>query len=96
MRGQEPAPLDLAINLHELVIPENLLSGEELSPNWEEEEEPRNPYKVTCSCVSCGASLRLAVVATNPAIRGLQTLLLGDLSILCAQCAKSTLRHGRQ
>ena len=51
MRGLEPIPEGIELDLHDLVLPANLIATEEsLSPDTESEEEQRYPYKVDTYC----------------------------------------------
>nr|AEX31165.1 E7 protein [Human papillomavirus] len=81
------------ITLENLVCPADLYCYETLSPDSEPEEE--HYYKVDSKCHTCGARLRVCVVASGTAIRALQLLLLQDLHLLCPSCAKSICHHGR-
>ena len=81
------------IVLETLVTPANLLCNETLSPDEEPEEEQN--YKVDSKCHTCGARLRVCVVATYSAIRTLQLLLFQDLHLLCPSCARALCQHGR-
>lgn len=90
MRGEKATIPD--IELEPLVLPANLICNESLSLDDEPEEEQN--YKVDTLCHTCGARLRVCVLASVFAIRQLQTLLLGDLHFLCPTCARKLLRHG--
>ncbi|ADO63738.1 E7 [Human papillomavirus 148] len=81
------------IELESLVIPANLICNETLSPDVEPEEE--QTYKVDSQCHTCGARLRVCVVASYTAIRRLQLLLLEDLHLLCPHCARALCENGR-
>nr|AYA93518.1 MAG: E7 protein [Human papillomavirus] len=89
---------DIELDLESLVLPENLLSNESLSPDTEgqAEEVEQAPYTVDTSCKSCGAGVRICVVASRLAILTLQTLLTLELSLLCPSCSRSVVRHGRR
>ena len=91
MQGEVTTIQDIV--LESLVIPANLVCNESLSPDEEAEEE--SLYKVDSICHSCGAGLRICVVASSFAIRRLHTLLLGDLHLLCPHCVRSLCQHGR-
>jgi hypothetical protein len=96
MRGEQPDIRDVELNLESLILPENLLSNESLSPDTEgEEEEELFPYRIDSCCYSCGTGVRLCVVASNTAIRDLQQLLLVGLNLLCPGCSRQQVHHGR-
>lgn len=94
MRGNAPTIQGVDLDLHELVLPHNLLSGETLSDDEEEVEEESVPYRVACPCGICQRPVRFFVLAGDPAIRALQQLLVTSLQICCLECALET-RHGR-
>ena len=96
MRGDNPTIHDIELDLEALVLPQNLISNESLSPDIEYEEEEQAPYSVDTCCNSCGTGVRLCVVSTRAAIRTLQQLLSLELSLFCPRCARSQFRHGRQ
>lgn len=81
------------IILESLIFPANLECAESLSPDSDAEEE--QVYKVDTNCHTCGAGLRICVVASSFAIRSLHTLLLRDLNLLCPHCVRSLCHHGR-
>lgn len=89
---------DIELDLEALVLPENLLSNESLSPDTEgqAEEVEQAPYTIDSTCQSCGARVRICVVATRRAILCLQELLTEELLLLCPSCARSAVRHGRR
>nr|AYA94574.1 MAG: E7 protein [Human papillomavirus] len=91
MRGDKATIPD--IELEPLVLSANLICDESLSPDDAPEEEQN--YKVDSVCHTCGARLRVCVLASVFAIRQLQTLLLSDLHFLCPSCARKLLHHGR-
>nr|AYA94114.1 MAG: E7 protein [Human papillomavirus] len=99
MIGKEPCVGDVELDLTELVLPNNLLceeSTESLSPDCEpEEEQSGTAYKVDTNCHFCGASVRLCVVASIPAIHLFEELLLGSFSLICPRCARGPCQHGR-
>lgn len=95
MIGNEVNIRDIELNLDALVLPENLLSDEALSPDLVPEEEEQLAYRVDTCCNSCGTGVRISVLATRSAIRSLQSLLLQDLSLFCAQCSRLHLQDGR-
>lgn len=95
MRGNEPNPRHLQLDLHELVLPNNLLSGEVLSSDEEaaEEELEGQPYRIATTCGICKTPVRIFVVASDAGIRNFQDLLLHNLQLLCVTCGKNS-RHG--
>lgn len=95
MIGNQPTAESLAINLEELILPENLLAEESLSPDVDPEEEERQPFWVDTCCGTCNASVRLSILATQSAVCLLRVLLQGELSFVCIRCSKDRLRHGR-
>nr|AYA94327.1 MAG: E7 protein [Human papillomavirus] len=95
MRGERPTINDIELNLEALVLPDNLLSNESLSPDTEGEEEEQAPYSVDTGCKACGTGVRLCVFSTQAAIRLLQHLLTSELSLLCPRCARNHFHHGR-
>ncbi|ANG08982.1 E7 [Human papillomavirus 191] len=98
MIGPENKVGDIELQLDELVMPANLLSDEVLSPNEDEEEVEFVPYRVDSSCSVCKALIRFHVTASDQGIRGLQQLLLSELSFVCLTCSRATCRrqNGRQ
>lgn len=88
---------DIELDLDALVLPENLLSNESLSPDSEgqEEEVEQEPFRIDTYCRSCGASVRFFVAATRTAITTLQQLLLLELSLFCPTCGRIQFRDGR-
>ena len=87
---------NIDINLEELVLPNNILApAESLSPDEEPEEEQTDVYRVDTSCGTCGTGVRLFILATAPAVRTLNILLLGELSIICTGCSRTRFHHGR-
>nr|AYA94715.1 MAG: E7 protein [Human papillomavirus] len=88
---------DIELDLDSLVLPENLLSNESLSPDTEgqAEEVEQAPYTIDTCCKACGAGVRLFVVATRLAILTLETLLTSELNLLCTACSRNICRHGR-
>ena len=96
MRGQRPSLEDIELNLFDLVLPGNLLAAEEsLSPDEEPEEEQIEPYKVDTYCGTCRTGVRIFILATGAAVRTLQHLLSGELTILCTGCSRIRFQHGR-
>ncbi|ATQ38457.1 E7 [Gammapapillomavirus 18] len=96
MRGERSTIHDIELNLEALVLPQNLISNESLSPDVEYEEEEQSPYSVDTCCHSCGTGVRLCVLSTRLAIRTLQQLLALELSLFCPSCARNQFRHGRR
>nr|AYA93693.1 MAG: E7 protein [Human papillomavirus] len=97
MRGPEIDVGDIELDLESLVIPENLLSNESLSPDTEgqPEEVEHAPYKVDTCCEACKAGVRICVLASRLAILTLEQLLTSELSLLCPACSRTYFRHGR-
>ncbi|ATQ38214.1 E7 [Gammapapillomavirus 6] len=100
MRGKHPTIKDINIELHSLVLPQNLLCGEELVEEEEEEEEQEEqdkcPYRVVTDCRYCQKSLCMYVVATDEGIRTFEQQLCGNLDIVCPSCARQRQRNGGQ
>lgn len=97
MIGQVADIRDIELNLEALVLPENLLSDESLSPDTEgqEQEVELEPFSIVTSCQACGAGVRICVFATRFAIHTLQQLLALELSLLCPPCSRNHFHHGR-
>nr|AYA94108.1 MAG: E7 protein [Human papillomavirus] len=95
MIGQKPTVNDIELDLQSLVIPDNLMCSESLSPDCEGEEVEHTPYRVDTSCHSCGTGVRLCVYSTGSAIRQLQELLISELNLFCPPCARNLFHHGR-
>lgn len=96
MRGNAPTIQGVHLDLHELVLPYNLLSGEEiLSSDDEVEEETPEPYRVATTCGICHNRVRIFVLADEPSIRHLQQLLLENLRLVCVSCARTANSHGK-
>nr|AXU25211.1 E7 protein [Human papillomavirus] len=95
MRGERPSLEDIELDLFDLVLPGNLLAEESLSPDEEPEEEQIEPYKVDTYCGTCRAGVRIFILATGAAVRTLQQLLFGELTILCTGCSRIRFQHGR-
>nr|AYA93872.1 MAG: E7 protein [Human papillomavirus] len=94
MIGERPTLRDINIDLEELVIPDNLLCSESLSPDSEPEEE-RDLYSIDTCCYLCHCRIRVVVFATGSAITLVQQLLFAQLSFLCPRCSRGTSQHGR-
>nr|AYD41503.1 MAG: E7 protein [Human papillomavirus] len=88
---------DIELDLDSLVLPDNLLSNESLSPDSEgqEEEVEQRAFRIDSSCKSCGAGVRLFVFASRRAISSLQQLLNLELDLLCPSCGRLYFRDGR-
>lgn len=95
MIGNNANVQNLAIELDDLILPQNLLAEESLSPDAEPEEEERHPFWVDTSCGTCSAGVRICIFATSAAVQTLQLLLQRELAIVCTGCSKGRLRHGR-
>ncbi|ATQ38484.1 E7 [Gammapapillomavirus 22] len=97
MRGPEIDVQDIELHLESLVLPQNLLSNESLSPDSEgqPEEVEQVPYRVDTACWSCGTGVRICVIASRFAILTLQQLLTSELTLLCPPCSRIHCRHGR-
>lgn len=98
MRGPDINNGDINLELESLVLPENLLSNESLSPDTEgqPEEVEQVPYRVDTCCTGCGAGVRLCVLASRLAILTLEQLLTAELNLLCPSCSRIYCRHGRR
>ncbi|ATQ38519.1 E7 [Gammapapillomavirus 22] len=97
MRGPKIDAGDIELELDSLVLPQNLLSSESLSPDSEgqAEEVEQVPYKIDTYCKACGTGVRFCVVATRLAILTLEQLLTAELNLLCPTCSRIYCRHGR-
>lgn len=98
MRGDAPTLKDIELRLEELILPQSLICDEELeslSPDDLPEEEALTPFKVDSTCHTCNTGVRIVVVASAGAIRALEQLLVTNLSIVCPECARTVVRHGR-
>ncbi|QIA98994.1 early protein 7 [Callithrix penicillata papillomavirus type 2] len=96
MRGDTPNIQGVELDLHELVLPHNLLSGETLSSDEEEvEEESSEPFRVATPCGICQQPVRFFILADETALRALQELLVSTLQIVCLACAREETRNGR-
>lgn len=88
--------IELGSTLEDLVMPAHLLCEEEsLSTDDTPEEESLSPYQVDTICKTCDKRVRLCVLATTGAIHLLERLLFNDLSVVCPQCSRHILHHGR-
>ncbi|ATQ38540.1 E7 [Gammapapillomavirus 22] len=97
MIGPQSDVKDIELHLEELVLPENLLSNESLSPDTEgqPEEVEQVPYRVDTYCKACGTGVRVCVLASRLAILTFERLLVEELSLLCPSCSRTYFRHGR-
>nr|AYA93635.1 MAG: E7 protein [Human papillomavirus] len=95
MIGKEPTINDIELELDRLVLPDNLLCNESLSPDTEGQEEERAPYRVETYCKGCETGVRLCVYSTRAAIDILQQILISELSLFCPTCSRNLFRHGR-
>ena len=100
MIGKQATLCDIV--LEELVLPIDLHCHEELPELPEEleesvvEEEPEyTPYKIVVKCGGCDAKLKLYVLATDTSIRDFQSLLLGELKLVCPSCREEIRNGGR-
>ncbi|ASC49549.1 E7 [Bovine papillomavirus] len=91
MLGPKPTIKDIVL---EEQPPErvDLMCQEQL----EEEEEPREDYKVLLCCGHCGCNLKIYFRASAASIRHLHQLFLGDLDLLCRYCGAGRLQNGRK
>nr|AYA94749.1 MAG: E7 protein [Human papillomavirus] len=94
MIGEKPTIPGIDLELEQLVLPDNLLCNESLSPDSEPEEE-QDLYRVDTCCNHCNCRIRVVVVATGSAIALFQQLLFAQLSFLCPRCSRETSNHGR-
>ena len=95
MIGKKPTISDIELDLNELILPDNLLCSESLSPDSEGQEEERIPFKVETCCKSCETGVRLCVYSTYAAIQTLEQLLISELSLFCPSCSRNLFHHGR-
>ena len=95
MIGLQPNAQNLNIDFDELVLPQNLLAEESLSPDVDPEEEERQQFWVDSCCGTCKASVRLCILATSAAVCTLRILLQGELAFVCTKCSKGG-HHGRR
>lgn len=94
MRGQKPSIQDIELDLHELVLPVNLLADEILETEEVEPPPESQAYRIVTCCGVCNAKVRLFVSATDSQIRAQQELFLGGLSIICVSCCQDLRKHG--
>ncbi|AXQ03948.1 E7 [Canine papillomavirus 21] len=93
MIGNKPTIADVELELSDLVLPVDLLSGESLDA---EEEEPLQPYRVVTNCGRCSCTLSLCVaVGERAQLLRFQQLFIDGLTFVCVTCAKGQ-RHGRR
>ena len=98
MRGPDIDIDGIELHLESLVLPQNLLSNESLSPDTEgqPEEVEQVPYRVDTYCRACGTGVRVCVLATRLAILTFEQLLTVELNLLCPSCSRIHCRHGRR
>lgn len=94
MIGAQPTIQDVELNLEDLVLPENLIAEESLSPDADPEEEERQLFLVDTYCGTCKTSVRVCISATSTAVCTFQFLLQNQLSFVCTRCSKGR-RNGR-
>ncbi|AEM24622.1 transforming protein [Human papillomavirus 139] len=93
MHGEVPDIKDVILeNLEDLILPANLLSDEDLSAEAEL-ESAHVLYRIVTYC-HCGTRIKFSVLASPEGIRGLELLLLEEVSFLCTGCSKG-LNNGR-
>lgn len=95
MQGETPTLKDIDLDLHELIMPANLLSNESLSPDDEQQEEQVTPFQIDSWCPNCHKALRVCVLASAASLRRLEVLLVSDLSFVCPGCSRLIFRNGR-
>ncbi|CAF05703.1 E7 protein [Human papillomavirus 95] len=99
MRGAAPSIADVDLNLHELVVPANLLSDEVLQLSEEEDEEREEellPFRIDTCCYNCEANVRITLYAVAFGLRVVEQLLLeGKVIFCCVGCARNHSRNGR-
>ena len=86
---------DIDLELHDLVLPVDLLANESLSPDDIPEEEQLSPYQIDTSCATCRAGVRLVIVTSVDSLILFQQLLSSDLQIVCSRCSRGHFHHGR-
>ncbi|ACU27441.1 E7 [Canis familiaris papillomavirus 7] len=97
MRGSESDVRDIVLDLHELVLPQNLLSSEVLETEEEEPEPEPGRYRVVTCCNLCHSPLRLFIESADEGqVRIFHQLLLDGLGILCAVCYRTHCCDGRR
>nr|AQM73677.1 E7 [Human papillomavirus] len=93
MHGEKATIKDIVLEMREITISTDLLSGEEsLSSDSEEEQEL---FKIDTRCDNCKTRVRVCVRSSHTGIRRLQYLLENELSFLCPGCSRNLLQHGR-
>ncbi|AOP12496.1 E7 [Canis familiaris papillomavirus 19] len=97
MHGAEPSIKDINLELHDLVLPANLLSSEVLEAEEEESEPEPGRYRVVTCCNLCHSPLRLFIEAADERlVRLFHQLLLDGLGILCVACYRTHCQDGRR
>lgn len=96
MRGQRVELKDII--LEDLPEPVSLECDEVLQEE-EEEQQVHGPiqetYQVSVSCGLCKQPMRFVCLATIIAVRQLQSLLFGQLDLVCVRCVRDNkLNHG--
>ncbi|AUT11918.1 E7 [Leptonychotes weddellii papillomavirus 5] len=92
MIGPKPTIRDIDLDLREVVLPVDLLSGETLPPE-EVESPPPEPerFRVDSRCGGCHTPVRLCIqVVHRTLVHKFEELLLEGLDIVCATCLKAT------
>lgn len=93
MIGQCPTICDILLT----EVPEaiDLHCYEQMPPEeQEEEQDARNPYRVTVDCGLCKRTVKFVVLSDSEDIRALQEVLF-TVSFLCLECVKTNrLHHG--
>lgn len=93
MHGEKATIKDIVLEMREITISTDLLSGEEsLSSDSEEEQEL---FKIDTRCDNCKTGISVCVRSSNLGIRHLQILLNQELSFLCPGCSRNLFQHGR-
>ncbi|ATQ38394.1 E7 [Gammapapillomavirus 13] len=95
MRSNRPTIQDINLELHDLVLPVDLLANESLSPDDIPEEEQLSPYQIDTSCGTCRAGVRIVIVTSVDSLILFQQLLASDLQIVCPRCSRGHFHHGR-
>lgn len=92
MQGHQPTIKEICLDLQEISDTNLLCQEESLSPDTEEEHDL---FKVDTHCENCKARVRVCVQASEFGIRCFQQLLAVHLSLLCPDCSRRLLQHGR-
>nr|WJJ59267.1 MAG: E7 protein [Hydrurga leptonyx papillomavirus 3] len=95
MIGNEPTIRDISLDLAEVVLPVNLLSGETIPAEEVELRPEPERFRVDSICGACRHPVRLCIqVSSRTVVRNLEELLLNGLDILCVTCYKEGSRNG--